>query len=116
MSVEVLPLADKVENTSLETNQTPLSDTEDLFNELVPVSSDIQTLSTELKNTGSDTYDPDYTDNMDEDQAPDTSDTDTATVDSEAKSSATKKRRRRRRRKPTAASDTSSDAGDPSQE
>ena len=65
---------------------------------------------------GSDTYDPDYTDNMDEDQAPDTSDTDTATVDSEAKSSATKKRRRRRRRKPTAASDTSSDAGDPSQE
>ncbi len=116
VSVEVLPLADKVENTSLETNQTPLSDTEDLFNELVPVSSDIQTLSTELKNTGSDTYDPDYTDNMDEDQAPDTSDTDTATVDSEAKSSATKKRRRRRRRKPTAASDTSSDAGDPSQE
>ncbi len=115
VSVEVLPLADKVENTSLETNQTPLSDTEDLFNELVPVSSDIQTLSTELKNTGSDTYDPDYTDNMDEDQAPDTSDTDTATVDSEAKSSATKKRRRRRRRKPTAASDTSSDAGDPSQ-
>lgn len=116
VSVEVLPLADKVENTSLETNQTPLSDTEDLFNELVPVSSDIQTLSTELKNTGSDTYDPDYTDNMDEDQAPDTSDTDTATVDSEAKSSAIKKRRRRRRRKPTAASDTSSDAGDPSQE
>ena len=116
VSVEVLPLADKVENTSLETNQTPLSDTEDLFNELVPVSSDIQTLSTELKNTGSDTYDPDYTDNMDEEQAPDTSDTDTATVDSEAKSSATKKRRRRRRRKPTAASDTSSDAGDPSQE
>lgn len=116
VSVEVLPLADKVENTSLETNQTPLSDTEDLFNELVPVSSDIQTLSTELKNTGSDTSDPDYTDNMDEDQAPDTSDTDTATVDSEAKSSATKKRRRRRRRKPTAASDTSSDAGDPSQE
>lgn len=116
VSVEVLPLADKVENTSLETNQTPLTDTEDLFNELVPVSSDIQTLSTELKNTGSDTYDPDYTDNMDEDQAPDTSDTDTATVDSEAKSSATKKRRRRRRRKPTAASDTSSDAGDPSQE
>ncbi len=116
VSVEVLPLADKVENTSLETNQTPLSDTEDLFNELVPVSSDIQTLSTELKNNGSDTYDPDYTDNMDEDQAPDTSDTDTATVDSEAKSSATKKRRRRRRRKPTAASDTSSDAGDPSQE
>lgn len=116
VSVEVLPLADKVENTSLETNQTPLTDTEDLFNELVPVSSDIQTLSTELKNTGSDTSDPDYTDNMDEDQAPDTSDTDTATVDSEAKSSATKKRRRRRRRKPTAASDTSSDAGDPSQE
>ena len=116
VSVEVLPLADKVENTSLETNQTPLSDTEDLFNELVPVSSYIQTLSTELKNTGSDTYDPDYTDNMDEDHAPDTSDTDTATVDSEAKSSATKKRRRRRRRKPTAASDTSSDAGDPSQE
>lgn len=116
VSVEVLPLADKVENTSLETNQTPLTDTEDLFNELVPVSSDIQTLSTELKNTGSDTYNPDYTDNMDEDQAPDTSDTDTATVDSEAKSSATKKRRRRRRRKPTAASDTSSDAGDPSQE
>lgn len=116
VSVEVLPLADKVENTSLETNQTPLTDTEDLFNELVPVSSDIQTLSTELKNTGSDTYDPDYTDNMDEDQAPDTSDTDTATVDSEAKSSATKKRRRRRRRKPTAASDTSPDAGDTSQE
>lgn len=116
VSVEVLPLADKVESTSLETNQTPLTDTEDLFNELVPVSSDIQTLSTELKNTGSDTYDPDYTDNMDEDQAPDTSDTDTATVDSEAKSSATKKRRRRRRRKPTAASDTSPDAGDPSQE
>ena len=116
VSVEVLPLADKVENTSLETNQTPLSDTEDLFNELVPVSSDIQTLSTELKNTGSDTYDPDYTDNMDEDQAPDTSDTATATVDSEATSSATQKRRRRRRRKPTAASDTSSDAGDPSQE
>lgn len=116
VSVEVLPLADKVENTSLETNQTPLTDTEDLFNELVPVSSDIKTLSTELKNTGSDTSDPDYTDNMDEDQAPDTSDTDTATVDSEAKSSATKKRRRRRRRKPTAASDTSSDAGDPSQE
>ena len=116
VSVEVLPLADKVENTSLETNQTPLSDTEDLFNELVPVSSDIQTLSTELKNTGSDTYDPDYTDNMDEDQAPDTSDTDTATVDSEAKSSATKKRRRRRRRKPTSAPDTSSADGDPSQE
>lgn len=116
VSVEVLPLADKVESTSLETNQTPLTDTEDLFNELVPVSSGIQTLSTELKNTGSDTYDPDYTDHMDEDQAPDTSDTDTATVDSEAKSSATKKRRRRRRRKPTAASDTSPDAGDPSQE
>ncbi len=116
VSVEVLPLADKVESTSLETNQTPLTDTEDLFNELVPVSSDIQTLSTELKNTGSDTYDPDYTDNMDEDPAQDTSDTDTATVDSEAKSSATKKRRRRRRRKPTAASDTSPDAGDPSQE
>ena len=116
VSVEVLPLADKVENTSLETNQTPLTDTEDLFNELVPVSPDIQTLSTELKNTGSDTSDPDYTDNMDEDQAPDTSDTDTATVDSEAKSSATKKRRRRRRRKPTAASDTSYDAGDTSQE
>ncbi len=116
VSVEVLPLADKVENTSLETNQTPLTDTEDLFNELVPVSPDIQTLSTELKNTGSDTYDPDYTDNMDEDQAPDTSDTDTATVASEAKSSVTKKRRRRRRRKPTAASDTSPDAGDTSQE
>lgn len=116
VSVEVLPLADKVESTSLETNQTPLTDTEDLFNELVPVSSDIQTLSTELKNTGSDTYDPDYTDNMDEDPAPDTSDTDTATVDSEAKSSATKKRRRRRRRKPTAASDISPDAGDTSQE
>lgn len=116
VSVEVLPLADKVENTSLETNQTPLTDTEDLFNELVPVSPDIQTLSTELKNTGSDTYDPDYTDNMDEDPAPDTSDTDTATVASEAKSSVTKKRRRRRRRKPTAASDISSDAGDTSQE
>lgn len=116
VSVEVLPLADKVENTSLETNQTPLTDTEDLFNELVPVSPDIQTLSTELKNTDSDTYDPDYTDNMDEDPAPDTSDTDTATVDSEAKSSATKKRRRRRRRKPTAASDISPDAGDTSQE
>lgn len=116
VSVEVLPLADKVENTSLETNQTPLTDTEDLFNELVPVSPDIQTLSTELKNTGSDTYDPDYTDNMDEDQAPDTSDTDTATVASEAKSSVTKKRRRRRRRKPTAASDISPDAGDTSQE
>lgn len=116
VSVEVLPLADKVENTSLETNQTPLTDTEDLFNELVSVSPDIQTLSTELKNTGSDTYDPDYTDNMDEDQAPDTSDTDTATVASEAKSSVTKKRRRRRRRKPTAASDTSPDAGDTSQE
>lgn len=116
VSVEVLPLADKVENTSLETNQTPLTDTEDLFNELVPVSPDIQTLSTELKNTGSDTYDPDYTDNMDEDQAPDTSDTDTATVASEAKSSVTKKRRRRRRRKPTAASDTTPDAGDTSQE
>ncbi len=116
VSVEVLPLADKVENTSLETNQTPLTDTEDLFNELVPVSPDIQTLSTELKNTGSDTYDPDYTDNMDEDPAPDTSDTDTATVASEAKSSVTKKRRRRRRRKPTAASDTSPDAGDTSQE
>lgn len=114
--VEVLPLADKVENTSLETNQTPLTDTEDLFNELVPVSPDIQTLSTELKNTGSDTYDSDYTDNMDEDQAPDTSDTDTATVASEAKSSVTKKRRRRRRRKPTAASDISPDAGDTSQE
>lgn len=116
VSVEVLPLADKVENTSLETNQTPLTDTEDLFNELVPVSPDIQILSTELKNTGSDTYDPDYTDNMDEDPAPDTSDTDTATVASEAKSSVTKKRRRRRRRKPTAASDISSDAGDTSQE
>lgn len=116
VSVEVLPLADKVESTSLETNQTPLTATEDLFNELVPVSPDIQTLSTELKNTDSDTYDPDYTDNMDEDRAPDTSDTDTATVDSEAKSSATKKRRRRRRRKPTAASDTSPDAGDTSQE
>lgn len=116
VSVEVLPLADKVENTSLETNQTPLTDTEDLFNELVPVSPDIQTLSTEWKNTGSDTYDSDYTDNMDEDQAPDTSDTDTATVASEAKSSVTKKRRRRRRRKPTAASDISSDAGDTSQE
>lgn len=116
VSVEVLPLADKVESTSLETNQTPLTATEDLFNELVPVSPDIQTLSTELKNTDSDTYDPDYTDNMDEDRAPDTSDTDTATVDSKAKSSATKKRRRRRRRKPTAASDTSSDAGDISQE
>lgn len=116
VSVEVLPLADKVENTSLETNQTPLTDTEDLFNELVPVSPDIQTLSTELKNTGSDTYDSDYTDNMDEDQAPDTSDTDTATVASEAKSSVTKKRRRRRRRKPTAASDISPDAGDTSQE
>lgn len=116
VSVEVLPLADKVENTSLETNQTPLTDTEDLFNELVPVSPDIQTLSTELKNTGSDTYDPDYTDNMDEDPAPDTSDTDTATVASEAKSSVTKKRRRRRRRKPTAASDISPDAGDTSQE
>ena len=116
VSVEVLPLADKVENTSLETNQTPLTDTEDLFNELGPVSPDIQTLSTELKNTGSDTYDSDYTDNMDEDQAPDTSDTDTATVASEAKSSVTKKRRRRRRRKPTAASDTTPDAGDTSQE
>lgn len=116
VSVEVLPLADKVENTSLETNQTPLTDTEDLFNELVPVSPDIQTLSTELKNTDSDTYAPDYTDNMDEDPAPDTSDTDTATVASEAKSSVTKKRRRRRRRKPTAASDISPDAGDTSQE
>lgn len=116
VSVEVQLLADKVENASLETSQPPISDTEDLFNELVSVPPAIPALSNELKNTDSDICAPDCTDNMDHNPEAGASETDTATTDSETKSPAAKKRRRRRRRKPTAASGTSPESGDTTQE